>query len=43
MLVMENSSKQPQQVPIEAIQPPLTGREGLDLLKASTSSVSGLF
>ena len=39
---MENSSEQPPKPPIENIQTSLTGREGLDLLKKSTSKVNGI-
>ena len=36
---MENPIKQ---TPTEVIQPPLTGREGLDLLKASMAKITGI-
>lgn len=39
---MPNSNEQTPEPSIENIQPPLTGREGLDLLKASTSRIAGI-
>jgi len=39
---MVNSNEQPPKPLIETTQTPLTGREGLDLLKKSTSKVAGV-